>query len=66
MTPTKILALALLALGAVLFFFGYNATEAPVEQLRESLTGRYSDRTIAFFVCAAISAAVGVGLLFKK
>jgi len=60
----KIAGIVLLVVGAVLLYFGFNASDAPLEQARESLTGEYSDRTMLYFIGGAAAAIGGVALLF--
>lgn len=63
MGTKRITGLVLLVLGAVLLYFGWQATDAPAEQLREGLTGDYSDRTMEYLIGGAVVAAAGLGLL---
>jgi hypothetical protein len=63
MTTRKIAGLVLLVVGAVLLYFGLEATDAPLEQARETLTGDYSDRTMLYLVAGAAAAVAGLGLL---
>ena len=60
----RIVGVVLIVLGAVLLYFGLQATDAPVEQVRESITGDYSDRTMWYLIGGAVAAVAGVGLLF--
>ena len=60
----KVLGLVLLVVGAVLLYFGFQATDAPLEQARESVTGDYSDQTMLYLVGGAAAAVAGLGLLF--
>jgi len=46
MNQTKLLGIILFAVGAVLLFFGINATNSPLEQAQEALTGRYTNETM--------------------
>lgn len=62
MNPMKIIGMALILLGAVLLYFGYNASQSVTEQLTETLTGRFSDETMLYFLGGAI--AIVTGLLF--
>ena len=62
MGPKKVLGIVLIVLGAVLLYFGWQATDAPLEQARESLTGDYSERTMQYLIGGAVAAAAGVGL----
>lgn len=66
MKTNKIIGIILLVLGGVLVFFGLNATEAPMEELSEAVTGRYTDQTMYYLVGGAVSAVVGLVLLLKK
>lgn len=63
MSTKTIVGIALLVVGALLLYFGYQATDAPLEQARESLTGDYSDRTMVYLVGGAAAAIVGVALM---
>ena len=62
----KILGVALLVAGLIGLYFGFNAAEAPTEELTEALTGSYSDRTMMYLVGGGVSAAVGLALLVIK
>ena len=66
MNQKMIIGVALLVLGAVLLYFGLNATNAPAEEITEALTGQYSDRTVMYIAGGAISAVIGLVLLIKK
>ncbi len=61
MPMNRILGLAVFAVGVFLLGFAYNATQAPVEELANTITGRYSDQTMWFFI-AGLAATVGGGL----
>jgi hypothetical protein len=63
MASKKIIGLVLLVVGAVLLYFGLQATDAPLEQARETLTGDYSDRTMVYLICGAAAAVGGLALL---
>jgi uncharacterized membrane protein len=64
MDTKKIAGIVLIVVGAVLLYFGLQATDAPLEQARESLTGDYSDRTMLYLICGGAAAIAGVALLF--
>jgi hypothetical protein len=66
MKNTKIIGIALLVLGAILLYFGFNATESPMEELGETLTGKYSDDTMMYLIGGGVSAVAGLFLLLKK
>jgi hypothetical protein len=63
MATRKILGLVLLVVGAVLLYFGAQATDAPVEQAREALTGDYSDQTMLYLICGAAAVVGGLAVL---
>jgi hypothetical protein len=61
------IGVVLIVVGAVLLCFGYQATDAPLEQVRETVTGDYSDRTMLYLIGGAAAAVAGVLLvLFGK
>jgi hypothetical protein len=63
MNNRKIIGIVLLVAGAVLLYFGLQATDAPLEQARESITGDYSDRTMLYLIAGAAAAVGGIALL---
>jgi uncharacterized protein YjeT (DUF2065 family) len=63
MNDKRILGIVLLVIGAVLLYFGFQASDAPLEQARESLTGDYSDRTMLYLIGGAAAAIGGIALL---
>lgn len=60
MQPSRLLGVILLVAGLVLLGFGLNATDAPVDQLSETFTGRYTDRTMWYLVGGGAIAAAGL------
>ena len=66
MSNNKLIGIILLVAGAILVYFGLNATDAPLEELTESLTGRYSDKTMAYLVGGGIAAVLGLVILLKN
>ena len=64
METKKIVGLVLIILGVVMLYFGVQASDAPLEQARESLTGDYSDRTMLYLIGGAVAAIAGVALFF--
>lgn len=55
-------AMALVA-GLILLGFGMNASDAPMERLSETFTGRYSDNTMWYLVGGGAVAFGGLVLL---
>lgn len=67
MSGTKILGLVLVVVGAILLYFGFNATESVGEQVVEGVTGRYTDETMWYLIGGGVAGVVGlVLLLFGK
>ncbi len=66
MGKTKLIGIVLLAVGAVLLYFGFNAANAPVEEIGEALTGRYSNETMMYLVGGGIAVVAGLVMLIRK
>jgi hypothetical protein len=67
MSGSKIIGLVLLIVGAVLLYFGFNATESVGEQVVEGVTGKYTDETMWYLIGGGAAGVVGlVLLLFGK
>lgn len=62
MSLNRIVGGAILIAGLVLLGFAWHASDAPVEQVSESLTGSYTDQTMWYWVLGA-AAAIGGGAL---
>jgi hypothetical protein len=64
MTQSNILGLVALAVGALLLFFAWRASNAPLEQLSEAMTGRYSSGTMWYVVGGVVGVVAGAALLY--
>ena len=62
MKPIQMLGVVVLAVGAILLALAYHASNAPLDQLSNTLTGRFTDQTMWYFVVGA-AAALGGALL---
>lgn len=62
MRPGQILGIVALVVGIVLLVFGFNASDAPADRISETLTGRFTDKTMWYFVLG-IAGVVAGGLL---
>ena len=58
----RVFGIAVLILGAVLLGFAYHFSEAPIDQVSNTLTGRYTDTTMGYII-VGIVAFVGGGFL---
>jgi hypothetical protein len=65
MTRTNIIGIVVLSVGVVLLFFAWRATQAPIEQVSEALTGRFTGNTMAYLVGGIIAVLAGAGLLYR-
>lgn len=66
MSGKRLIGIALLVVGVILLVMGFNATQAPVEELTESFTGRFSDETMVYLIGGAVAAVIGLVMLLKK
>ena len=63
MKPIQMLGIVIFVVGAILLGFAYHASNAPLDQLSNTLTGRFTHETMWYLVFGA-AAAVGGVLLF--
>ena len=66
MSSSRLIGIGLLVLGGILLYFGYNATNAPAEELGEAFTGKYSDETMMYLIGGGVAAVAGLFLALKK
>ena len=67
MKPVQIVGIVVLVVGAILLGFAYHASNAPLDRLSNTLTGRFTDETMRYFLFGAVAAIAGVLLfLFGK
>lgn len=66
MPQSKLIGLGLIIIGAIVLFFGYNASQSVAEQLSETLTGRFTDETMLYFIGGAILVVVGLIFVVRK
>jgi hypothetical protein len=65
MTQTNIIGLGVLVLGAVLLFFAWRASQAPMDQMSEALTGRFTNNTMWYLLSGIVGVVAGAGLLWR-
>lgn len=56
----KIIAIVLLVVGIALFIWGYNMSQAPMEQAQEFVTGTFSDKATWLMIGGGILGLVGI------
>jgi len=66
MNNNKIIGIILLVVGVITLYFGINATNAPMEEMTEALTGQYSDQTMLYLIGGAVAGIAGLVMLFRK
>lgn len=59
MKSIQILGAVIFALGLLALYFGNNASSAPLEELSNSLTGRFSDQTMWYFAIGTVASIGG-------
>ena len=67
MQSNKLIGVVLLVVGAILLYFGLQASESVGEQLTEAVTGRFTEETMWYIIGGAAAAVAGLYLvLFRK
>jgi hypothetical protein len=61
MSP-RILGIVVLVVGLILLAFGLNSTESAAESVKETFTGRYTDRTMWYLIGGVALALLGGGI----
>ena len=62
MKPLQMLGVVAFVIGAILLGFAYHASNATLDQLSNTLTGRYTNQTMWYVVIGA-AAALGGALM---
>jgi drug/metabolite transporter (DMT)-like permease len=60
MKPIQMLGIVAVVVGLMLLGFAYHASNAPLDRLSNTFTGRYTDRTMWYFVLGAAATLGGV------
>jgi drug/metabolite transporter (DMT)-like permease len=63
MRMTQILGIVALVIGLVLLGFAYHASNAPLDQVSDALTGRFTDQTMWYLILGIVAAVGGVLLV---
>lgn len=62
MPPSKLIGLGAFAVGVVLLIFAWRGSNAPVDQITNALSGRYTGETMWFLIAGVVTVVVGAGL----
>jgi len=63
MNLSQILGFTVIAVGVILLVFAYRASNTPVEQLSDALTGRFTDRTMWYFIVGGAALVGGAAMI---
>ncbi len=66
MNQNKMIGIVLLVVGVIALYFGFNATNAPMEEMTEAFTGQYSDNTMLYLIGGAVAGVAGLVMLIRK
>jgi uncharacterized membrane protein YidH (DUF202 family) len=66
MSSTRIIGVVLLAVGILLLYFGYNASQSVGSQFKSAFSGSMSEKAMMYYVGGAILAGVGAFLAFMR
>lgn len=61
----KIISIAILVVGIILLYFGYQESQSVVSEVSEAFTGQPTDNSIWFIISGAVLAIIGVGGLVR-
>ncbi len=62
----RLIGIVLLVAGAILLYFGYQASQSAGEQIFESFAGRFTDSTIWYLIAGATATTGGLILLIIR
>lgn len=66
MRGNRIPGVILLAVGGLMLYFGYTASQGIGQQIHETFTGHFTEATTWYFVIGTVAAATGAGLLLFR
>jgi uncharacterized membrane protein YidH (DUF202 family) len=59
----SIIGIIILAVGAVLLYFGYQSWNAPVDQAVTAITGSHTDNTVIYVISGIVAVIAGTSLV---
>ncbi len=65
-SSTRILGIALVAIGVGLAFWGYHLSDSVGSRISHTLTGSYTDKELTFYIAGAASFVVGLFIAMKS
>jgi len=66
MSSNKLIGLALLVVGIILLYFGYQSSQGLDDQISEAFTGNFTDSTLWYYLLGGVSSVAGLVFLAKK
>lgn len=63
MKGQQLVGIALLVLGLILLYFGYESSQGLDDQLSKEFTGEYTENTMFYWIGGGVSAVVGLVML---
>ena len=66
MSFRRVLGLAILIVGIVVFVFGIKATHKVNEQVVQAVQGRFTDMTMWYILGGIVLIVIGVGMTFVR
>ncbi len=67
MSFKMIVGLTLLVLGIILLYFGINATDKVGEEITNSVTGHYTNKTMTYIIMGVVLIVIGGAItLFRR
>lgn len=63
MSTNRLVGAVLLVVGIVLLALGYHASNAPLDQVSNAVTGHFSDQTTWYVILGAVGVVAGVLML---
>lgn len=61
----KVISIAILVVGIILLYFGYQESQSVASEVSEAFTGQPTDNSIWFLVSGAVLAIIGLGGLIR-
>lgn len=65
MSQSNIVGLVVLVVGIALLVFAWRGSNAPVDQVSEALTGRFTGATMWYLIGGLVGVVAGIGLLYR-